>query len=91
VNAATACRPPWRPSSRPSGWSCCWANWLDASKLHPLELRQLLVAVRVEEEQREVLLQEATTIQQDLARQEAREPIMLDRCLLRLWPMLCGG
>jgi len=52
---------------------------VDASALHPVELRQLLVAVRLEEEQREVLLQEATAIQQDLARQQAREPIALDR------------
>ena len=52
---------------------------VDASALHPVELRQLLVAVRVEEEQREVLLQEVTAIQLDRARQQAREPITLDR------------
>jgi len=52
---------------------------LDASVLHPVELRQLLAAVRLEEEQREALRQEATAIQQDRARQQAREPISLDR------------
>ena len=51
----------------------------DASELHPVELRQLLTAVRLEAEQQEVLLQEASAIELVLARQKARPPIALDR------------
>jgi hypothetical protein len=51
----------------------------EEAELHPLELRQLLAAVRVEEEQRDVLLQEASALEVDLARQQARAPICLDR------------
>lgn len=51
----------------------------DASELHPAELRQLLSAVRLEAEQRDVLLQEASAIELDLERQQARPPISLDR------------
>lgn len=52
---------------------------VDAAELHPQELRQLLSAVRLEEEQRDVLLQEASAIREDLTRQQARAPITLDR------------
>lgn len=52
---------------------------VDASELHPQELRQLLAAVRQEEEQRDVLLQEASALEVDLARYQARVPITLDR------------
>lgn len=52
---------------------------VDASALHPQELRQLLAAVRQEEEQRDVLLQEASALEVDLARYQARVPITLDR------------
>ncbi len=52
---------------------------VDAAELHPQELRQLLAAVRLEEEQRDVLLQEASALEEDLARHLARAPITLDR------------
>jgi hypothetical protein len=52
---------------------------VDESELHPQELRQLLAAVRIEEEQRDVLLQEASALEEDLARHQARAPITLDR------------
>ncbi|MFM9088793.1 MAG: DUF3987 domain-containing protein [Cyanobium sp.] len=52
---------------------------VDESQLHPQELRQLLAAVRLEEEQRDVLLQEASALEEDLARHQARAPITLDR------------
>jgi hypothetical protein len=52
---------------------------VDAAELHPQELRQLLAAVRLEEEQRDVLLQEASALEEDLARHQARAPITLDR------------
>jgi hypothetical protein len=52
---------------------------VDESKLHPQELRQLLAAVRIEAEQRDVLLQEASALEEDLARHQARAPITLDR------------
>jgi hypothetical protein len=48
---------------------------VDAAELHPQELRQLLAAVRLEEEQRDVLLQEASALEEDLARQQARAPM----------------
>lgn len=51
----------------------------EESQLHPQELRQLLAAVRLEEEQRDVLLQEASALEEDLARHQARAPITLDR------------
>lgn len=52
---------------------------VDAAELHPHELWQLLAAVRLEEEQRDVLLQEASALEEDLARHQARAPITLDR------------
>jgi hypothetical protein len=52
---------------------------VDESKLHPQELRQLLAAVRIEAEQRDVLQQEASALEEDLARHQARAPITLDR------------
>jgi hypothetical protein len=52
---------------------------VDAAELHPQELRQLLAAVRLEEEQRDALLQEASVLEEDLARHQARAPITLDR------------
>ncbi len=51
----------------------------DESDLHPHELRQLLAAVRIEQDQRDVLLQEASALEEDLARHQARAPITLDR------------
>jgi hypothetical protein len=52
---------------------------VDESQLHPQELRQLLAAVRIEAEQRDVLQQEASALEEDLARHQARAPITLDR------------
>ncbi|EAQ70017.1 hypothetical protein SynRS9909_00315 [Synechococcus sp. RS9909] len=52
---------------------------VDESQLHPQELRQLLAAVRLEDEQRDVLRQEASALEENLARQQARAPITLDR------------
>ncbi len=52
---------------------------VDEAELHPQELRQLLAAVRLEAEQRDVLLQEASALEQNLARHQARAPITLDR------------
>ena len=52
---------------------------VDASELHPVELRQLLAAVRLEAEQRDELLQAASAIELDLQRQQARPPIALER------------
>ncbi|QNG26439.1 DUF3987 domain-containing protein [Synechococcus sp. HK01-R] len=51
----------------------------DESDLHPHELRQLLAAVRIEQEQFDVLQQEASALEEDLARHQARAPITLDR------------
>ena len=51
---------------------------VDESQLHHQELRQLLAAVRIEAEQRDVLQQEASALEEDLARHQARAPITLD-------------
>lgn len=50
----------------------------DASGLHPLELRKLLAAVRIEAEQQDALRAEASAIQAQLARQQSKEPIPLE-------------
>jgi hypothetical protein len=52
---------------------------VDAAELHPQELRQLLAAVKLEEEQSDALKQEASALELDLARHQARAPICLDR------------
>lgn len=63
----------------------------DASELHPVELRQLLTAVRMEAEQHEVLLQEASAIELDLARQRRGRPLRWTGCFRSLWLWPCAG
>ena len=67
-----------RDNQSPTDLELLLGELADASVLHPVELRQLLTAVRLEAEQREVLLQEASAIELDLARQKERPAISLD-------------
>ena len=51
----------------------------EASEFHPQELQRLLTAVKLEEENRDALLEEASAIESDLKRHQARAPIRLEK------------